>query len=78
GRDLLNNLPALSKGQVIVAGAAVNTPVICRVRPRYTQHGGESKDAPDMWRRYFSPESQESRRRSEAPLNGNKPFNLMR
>ncbi|MBV9689782.1 MAG: ATP-binding protein [Ktedonobacteraceae bacterium] len=78
GRDLLNNLPALSKGQVIVAGAAVNTPVICRVRQRYTQHGGESKDAPDMWRCYFTAESQESRRRSEAPLNGNKPFNLMR
>ena len=78
GRDLLNNLPALSKGQVIVAGAAVNTPVICRVRARYTKHGGESKDAPDMWQSYFSPEAQDSRRRAEAPLNGNKPFNLMR
>src|SRR5437868_2752555 len=78
GRDLLDNLPALSKGQVIIAGAAVNTPVICRVRPRITQHGGESKDAPEMWRQYFSQESQESRRRSEAPLNGNKGFDLFR
>ncbi len=79
GRDLLNNLPALSKGQVIVAGAAVNTPVICRVRPRFTRHGGESKDAPDMWQNYFSPEKQESRQRTEAPLNNNnKGFNLMR
>jgi len=79
GRDLLNNLPALSKGQVIVAGAAVNTPVICRVRSRFTRHGGESKDAPDMWQKYFSPEAQESRRRSEAPLNNNnKGFNLLR
>jgi len=79
GRDLLNNLPALSKGQVIVAGAAVNTPVICRVRTRFTQHGGESKDAPDMWQKYFSSEAQESRRRQDAPLNGNtKGFNLMR
>ncbi len=78
GRDLLDNLPALSKGQVIIAGAAVNTPVICRVRPRITRHGGESKDAPDMWRQYFSPESQESRRRHEAPLNGNRDFNLLR
>ena len=79
GRDLLNNLPALSKGQVIVAGAAVNTPVICRVRTRFTRHGGESKDAPDMWQNYFSPEKQESRQRSEAPLNNNnKGFNLMR
>ena len=70
-------LAALSKGQVIVAGAAVNTPVICRVRTRITKHGGESKDAPDIWQKYFSPEAQESRRRTEAPLNGNKGFNLM-
>ncbi|HEV2579441.1 MAG TPA: ATP-binding protein [Ktedonobacteraceae bacterium] len=78
GRELLDNLPALSKGQVIIAGAAVNTPVICRVRPRITRHGGESKDAPDMWRQYFSQESQESRRRHGAPLNGNRDFNLLR
>ncbi len=78
GRDLLDNLPALSKGQVIVAGAAVNTPVICRVRTRITRHGGESKDAPDIWQKYFNPEAQESRRRTEAPLNGNKGFNLLR
>ena len=78
GRDLLDNLPALSKGQVIVAGAAVNTPVICRVRTRHTPHGGESKDAPDLWQKYFSPENQEQRRRDEAPLNGNRGFNMMR
>lgn len=78
GRDLLDNLPALSKGQVIVAGAGVNTPVICRVRERYTKHGGESKDAPDIWRTYLSSEAQESRKRGEAPLQGNKGFNLMR
>ncbi len=79
GRDLLDNLPALSKGQVIVAGAAVNTPIICRVGTRITPHGGESKDAPDIWQKYFSPESQESRRRGEAPLNNNnKGFQLLR
>lgn len=78
GRDLLDNLPALSKGQVIIAGAAVNTPVICRVRARTTKHGGESKDAPDMWQQYFSQEAQESRRRNDAPLNGNQGFNLLR
>ncbi len=78
GRDLLDNLPALSKGQVIVAGAAVNTPVICRVRSRITKHGGESKDAPDIWHTYFSPEAQASRRRDEAPLSSNQGFNLMR
>jgi hypothetical protein len=78
GRDLLDNLPALSKGQVIIAGAAVNTPVICRVGQRITRHGGESKDAPDMWQQHFSSEAQQSRRRNEAPLNGNKGFDLYR
>ncbi len=78
GRDLLDNLPALSKGQVIIAGAAVNTPIICRVRQRYTPHGGESKDAPDMWQKYFSRDTQESKQRAEAPLNGNRGFNLLR
>jgi hypothetical protein len=78
GRDLLDNLPALSKGQVIVAGAGVNTPVICRVRMRYTRHGGESKDAPEIWREYFSRDKQESRRRTDAPLNGNRSFNLLK
>lgn len=78
GRDLLDNLPALSKGQVIIAGAAVNTPVICRVRPRITQHGGESKDAPDIWQKHFSPEAEDSRRRHEAPLNGDRSFKLLK
>lgn len=78
GRDLLGNLPALSKGQVIIAGAAVNTPMICRVRTRITKHGGESKDAPDMWQKYFTPEAQESRRRNEAPLNGNQGFHFLK
>jgi hypothetical protein len=48
------------------------------VRTRFTRHGGESKDAPDMWRQYFSRDKHESRRRAEAPLNGNKGFNLLR
>ncbi len=78
GRDLLDNLPALSKGQVIVAGAGVNTPVICRVRTRITKHGGESKDAPDMWQQYFSPQERETRQRADAPLSGNKGFNLLK
>lgn len=51
GRELLAELPALSKGQAIVAGAAVNTTVLCRVRPRHTPHGGESPDVVDAWRR---------------------------
>ncbi|HEX4205536.1 MAG TPA: ATP-binding protein [Ktedonobacteraceae bacterium] len=78
GRDLLDNLPALSKGQVIVAGAAVNTPVICRVRQRITPHGGESKDAPDVWQQHFTLASEESSRRANSTLNGNQSFNILR
>ncbi len=53
GRDLLKELPSLSKGQVIVSGASVNTPVLLRVRSRITTHGGESIDAPAQWRAWF-------------------------
>ncbi|MGO8949947.1 MAG: ATP-binding protein [Ktedonobacterales bacterium] len=68
GRDLLDNLPALSKGQAIVAGSAINTPVICRVRQRITPHGGESKDAPLEWLSHFDEEVLAARTRESAPL----------
>ena len=53
GRDLLRELPSLSKGQVVVSGASVNTPVLMRVRERITPHGGQSIDAPDEWVKWF-------------------------
>ena len=56
GRDMLKELPALSKGQVIVSGASVNTPLMLRVRARRTEHGGEDVDAPDEWRQWFENE----------------------
>ena len=68
GRDLLDNLPALSRGQAIVAGAAVNTPVVCRVRARITPHGGESKDAPAEWLAYHTPQQTAARERETAIL----------
>lgn len=67
GHELLRNLPALSKGQVIIAGSAVNTPVLCRVRPRLTTHGGESYDAPAEWRGYFHDDAIADRAREDAP-----------
>ncbi|MGI5915349.1 MAG: ATP-binding protein [Anaerolineae bacterium] len=67
GRDLLMELPALSRGQVIVAGAAVNTPVMVRVRERLTPHGAEDPDAPTEWQRYFSEENERRRQRDNAP-----------
>jgi hypothetical protein len=68
GRDLLRELPSLSKGQVIVAGSAINTPVLCRVRQRITPHGGESIDSPQKWQEYFSAAERTRREREQAPL----------
>jgi DNA helicase HerA-like ATPase len=66
GRDLLQELPALTKGQVIVAGNAVNTPLLCRVRTRITPHGAEDPDAPARWQAYFSQAATARRRRDQA------------
>src|SRR3954465_228126 len=46
GRKMLDELPALTKGQAVISGVGVNTPVMCRVRERITKHGGETFDAP--------------------------------
>ncbi len=54
GRDLLMELSSLSKGQVIISGASVNTPVMVRVRSRITTHGGQSVDAPEAWYQWFA------------------------
>lgn len=49
GRDLLDELPSLNKGQAILSGVAVNLPVICQIRKRLTRHGGESVNAANEW-----------------------------
>lgn len=54
GRELIRELPSLTKGQVIVSGASVNTPVMVRVRRRITSHGGIDIDAPAAWSAWFS------------------------
>jgi DNA helicase HerA-like ATPase len=69
GRELLRELPSLTKGQAIIAGEAINTPVLCRVRPRHTPHGAETKDAPSEWLDYFSDDQLARRdRRSALPI----------
>ena len=79
GRELLDSLPALSKGQAIIAGAAVNTPVICRVRTRITPHGGESKDAPAEWREYHGARASAARQADTAILARNdRPFSIFK
>lgn len=66
GRDLLAELPALSKGQVIVAGASVNTPVLVQVRQRMTKHGAEDPNAPEEWYKFFAEDAIFQRERDDA------------
>jgi len=65
-KDILAELPALSRGQAVVAGPALNAPALIQVRPRLTPHGGESIDGPREWVAYFAPEAQEERKREQA------------
>jgi len=66
GRDLINELPALNKGQAIIAGAAVNTPVLCNIRPRHTPHGANDLHAPSEWLRFFEADKSAERDRENA------------
>ncbi len=73
GRRMLDELPALTKGQLIVSGVAVNTPLMCRVRPRITEHGGETIDAPAEWAKYHSNKSRSRRDEENAVLIKSQP-----
>jgi len=66
GRDLLKELPALTKGQVIISGVCMNTPVLCQVRQRLTPHGGETLDAPSEWLNYFQTHRRQAREAAQA------------
>jgi DNA helicase HerA-like ATPase len=68
GRRMLDELPALTKGQLIVSGVAINTPVMCQVRRRLTRHGGETIDAPDEWAKWHSDRSRARRDEERAVL----------
>jgi len=72
GRSLMDELPGLSKGQAIVAGMAVNTPVLVRVRSRFTRHQAQDPDAPARWRAHFDARQERRRQRDEA-LPGRRP-----
>lgn len=67
GRAMLAELPALTKGQAIISGVGVNTPVMCRIRPRLTVHGGETFDAPAEWMKWHSSGDTAKREQDEAP-----------
>jgi DNA helicase HerA-like ATPase len=67
GRAMLAELPALTKGQAIISGVGINTPVMCRIRPRLTKHGGETFDAPAEWMKWHSSGEQTKRDQDESP-----------
>lgn len=67
GRAMLAELPALTKGQAIISGVGINTPVMCRIRPRITVHGGETFDAPAEWMKWHSAGERSKREQDEAP-----------
>lgn len=48
-REVLDELPALARGEAVISGVAVNTPVLVKIRERITAHGGISRDAPEEW-----------------------------
>jgi hypothetical protein len=68
GRQLLQELPALTKGQAVISGVGVNTPVMCRVRERLTRHGGETFDAPGEWARWHTEGARRNREQDTAVL----------
>ncbi len=68
GRQLLQELPALTKGQAVISGVGVNTPVMCRVRERLTRHGGETFDAPGEWEKWHTEGSRRNREQDAAVL----------
>ncbi len=67
GRAMLAELPALTKGQAVISGVGINTPVMCRIRPRLTKHGGETFDAPTEWMNWHSSDSKDKREMSDSP-----------
>ncbi|MCU1289245.1 MAG: herA [Acidobacteria bacterium] len=67
GRAMLAELPALTKGQAVISGVGINTPVMCRIRPRLTTHGGETFDAPTEWMNWHSSDSKDKREMDNSP-----------
>lgn len=62
GEDLLNELSGLTPGQAIVAGDSVNTPFLCKIRERKTEHGAESLKTSERWRNSWKKKSQKPKK----------------
>ena len=65
-RQVLDELPALSKGQAVVLGASLNAPVLIQVRKRVSPHGGQDLDAPAAWCAYLDEAAVQGRKAAGA------------
>jgi len=59
GESVLGELPGLTPGQAVIAGDAMNTPVLVNVRERYTTHGATSPDATIDWKNAWEKKDRE-------------------
>jgi hypothetical protein len=53
GKAVLDELPGLTKGQAVISGDAVNTPVLTKIRERHTEHDAENLEADKRWREAY-------------------------
>ncbi|RLM83628.1 ATP-binding protein [Halobellus sp. Atlit-38R] len=53
GTAVLDELPGLTKGQAVISGDAVNTPVLTKIRERHTEHDAENLKADQLWREAY-------------------------
>lgn len=65
GEAVLDELPGLTKGQAVISGDAVNTPVLTKIRERHTDHVAESLEADKLWREAYD--------ETERPPSGSQP-----
>lgn len=70
GEAILDELPGLTKGQAVVSGDAVNTPVLVKVRELHTEPGAESLEADAEWRSAY--DQLENVYRGSEPANDNR------
>ncbi len=79
GRDLLGNLPALSKGQAIIAGSCGQHAGHLPRAPAHHPARRREQRRPAEWQNQFSDTAVAARERDTAPLaRDNKPFSIFK
>lgn len=46
----INELPALSTGEALITGEAIQAPLLVKIGPKILQHGGTSPEVVNLWR----------------------------